>query len=1218
MAGTRRGGLIFFFIILLAQLFPEPAIAAQPATIHSRKELLGLLTREVSARFTRMRDFAVDRRDEDNQVYSTYSALRQQALRSSSPLSEQERQKRLRTAAEHIRRLAGPEIKTRLERFDFRGAELFFTAAQRNITIPDILATLQQETRQAVTRAYRDFLEGQQQAMERFFSTVDRMSWSLNWRGSQFPDYDTYYRYALRACRRTGGCEAVEKAWQQWQASDQAYRREMNRRFRQASRASLEQDAREIFGRPGSEVYPSFKLHFPAHPPYLPALNGIDTTLDLIFDRWGTWKGKEKSIICPSLHFRGSDHGTWLPDVYRGERADGRQRHDISIRLYISPDCDSPGIEPEIRAFLELYREEDGSAPRHPFPWGYVYDYRAGDDFMLLWSSEVDEDFMQGDEPRQAEAGRGDILLIIFQDETPVRVRLEMDISASGLAGGNFDTIQTVTRDIALALLQAFSGSAGQEAPAGKINLNLRPLTTTNLKTSPGEPSTCRLQVEVTDDRGRPVAGTTVALADIRTGTLSARQVVTDAHGGAILLYTAPTEAEMEALDRDQIEVTIKASIPESNISSTDYVIVRRRQGRVAGRPAQPILPAGSRYYNDITFAFRGPMKPDASAYRAVITLEQKASQGALVRSHGESGGSRRLEMKVHPKQKYHLSYHWLGPGIMRRPFAETVTIEIPELHARTTVTFSVGMDIAMQSAGLKGGDFYPGIFNALGIYVTDLFHPEADLLKLFEAFELKLPLQITMASHLPVPPDYKKEGFWSALVYAWTGSPFASHHEPFILADGTWELRKRAGNRYMLRSQRESWDRRYVQYPGVIVFERGGYQFRATIPRTDFDANPANNSILTDVLETKGYTSEYEELFHTWLLPSIEFLLTIPSGGVSLVINAVDLGLTTKEFIDSVREGNWQRALFDLFKFYSATLDNLEIPDITKEIKLKETLAGHIRTLVAVCWDQYDDFQNIKTGQTIHPGTARTAAGRKGGARGPKPLAGNLMQVLDVARVEVKGCGKLYVALVEKKERTHYSIETPAHQVLRPTRPGRRGMDGSSPNLWDSPHFLVLAAARDEQFVLRLKGEKPAGSVYLITPEKIIHTSVDPTTSGTDTFRISSSGVRSMASAGSARKQGVLHIAGTWATSFGRMEIQQNGSLVTGRYSHDNGRLEGELHGQQFNGTWSEAPDYAPPRNSGAVQWTISADGNSFRGHWRYGHDGSGWDGVWAGHKLR
>ncbi len=1217
MTGTRRVGLIFFCIVLLAWMIQGRAMGAQAEAIHSRKELAGQLRREVAAHCTRLQNRNAANQDY-NRIHSAYSELRSKALHSAHPLTEQDRQRRMRAAAEQIRRLAYAEIRTRLERFDFRGAELFFTAAQRTITSPGVLATFQQETRQAVAGAYRDFLEWQQQAMARFFSTVDRMSWSLNWRGDFFPDYESYYRYALRACRRTGGCEAVEKAWQQWQASDQAYRREMNSRFRRANRASLEQEARETFGRPGSQVYPSFRLHFPARPPCLPELEDIDTTLERIFNQWGTWQGNEKTITCPFLHFRGSDHGTWLPDVYAGERADGRERHDISIRLSISPPCEPLDIDSELRFFCDVYRDGDDSVPRHPFPWGYVYDYRVGDEFMLLWSSEVDEDFMLGDAPRQAAAGSGRILLITFRDEAPVKVWLEMDISEPGLAGANFDTIQTVTRDIALALLHAFGGNTGQEAPAGTINLDLRPLTSSNLKTSPGKTSTCRLQVEVTDGRGRPVAGTSVVFADIQTGSLSARQVVTDAHGGAILVYTAPTEAELEALDRDEIKVRIKASIPESNISATDYVIVRRRQGRVAGRPAQPILPAGSSYYNDITFAFRGPKKPDAGAYRAVITLEQKASHGALVRSHGESGGSRRLEMKVQPKQKYHLSYHWLGPGIMRRPFAETVTIEIPELHARTTVTFSVGMDIAMQSAGLKEGDFYPGIFNALGIYVTDLFHPEADLLKLFEAFDLKLPLQITMVSHVPVPPDYKKEGFWSALVYAWTGSSSATHHDPFILADGMWGLRKRSDNRYLLRAQRESWERRYVQYPGIIVFERGGYQFRATIPRVGFDANPANNSVLTDVLEVKGYTSKWEEGFHTIVLPSIEFLLTLPSGGVSLVINGVDLGLTTKEFIDSVREGNWKRALFDLFKFYSATLDNLEIPNMTKEEKLKETLAGHIRTLVAVCWDQYGDFQNIKTGQTIHPGTGRAAAGRKGGARGPKRPAGNLMQVLDVARVAVKGCGKLYVALVEKKERTHYSIETPAHQVLRPTRPGRRGMDGSSPNLWDSPDFLVLAAGRNEQFVLRLKGEKPAGSVYLITPEKIIHTSVDPSTSGTDTFRISSSGVRTMASAGSAPKQGVVHIAGTWATSFGRLEIQQNGSLVTGRYSHDNGRLKGELHGQQFNGTWSEAPDYAPPRNSGTVQWTISADGNSFRGHWRYGHDGSGWDGVWAGHKLR
>ena len=87
----------------------------------------------------------------------------------------------------------------------------------------------------------------------------------------------------------------------------------------------------------------------------------------------------------------------------------------------------------------------------------------------------------------------------------------------------------------------------------------------------------------------------------------------------------------------------------------------------------------------------------------------------------------------------------------------------------------------------------------------------------------------------------------------------------------------------------------------------------------------------------------------------------------------------------------------------------------------------------------------------------------------------------------------------------------------------------------------------------------------------------------------------------------------GTWDTNWGTMVLSQSGNQVSGTYTWDSGHIAGTVSGNVFIGTWSEAPSYSAPNDAGEVQLTLSADGQTLSGQWRYDSSGSwyGWTGT-------
>jgi hypothetical protein len=98
-----------------------------------------------------------------------------------------------------------------------------------------------------------------------------------------------------------------------------------------------------------------------------------------------------------------------------------------------------------------------------------------------------------------------------------------------------------------------------------------------------------------------------------------------------------------------------------------------------------------------------------------------------------------------------------------------------------------------------------------------------------------------------------------------------------------------------------------------------------------------------------------------------------------------------------------------------------------------------------------------------------------------------------------------------------------------------------------------------------------------------------------------------------SGKASGAPTWAGTWSTTWGAMILRQNGNRVEGAYAYSEGRLRGTVSGRVLRGTWDEAPTRAAPSEAGDFEFTLSPDGKSWTGRWRFAQPGDPWK-PWLG----
>jgi len=94
-------------------------------------------------------------------------------------------------------------------------------------------------------------------------------------------------------------------------------------------------------------------------------------------------------------------------------------------------------------------------------------------------------------------------------------------------------------------------------------------------------------------------------------------------------------------------------------------------------------------------------------------------------------------------------------------------------------------------------------------------------------------------------------------------------------------------------------------------------------------------------------------------------------------------------------------------------------------------------------------------------------------------------------------------------------------------------------------------------------------------------------------------------------------NLTGTWNSTFGRLEIKQDGNTITGKFSKEEnffekitGTIEGKMNGDTMEWTWSQSDG-----GSGLGRWTVSPSCRTLDGKWGRSKD---LDGNWFATRAR
>jgi hypothetical protein len=96
----------------------------------------------------------------------------------------------------------------------------------------------------------------------------------------------------------------------------------------------------------------------------------------------------------------------------------------------------------------------------------------------------------------------------------------------------------------------------------------------------------------------------------------------------------------------------------------------------------------------------------------------------------------------------------------------------------------------------------------------------------------------------------------------------------------------------------------------------------------------------------------------------------------------------------------------------------------------------------------------------------------------------------------------------------------------------------------------------------------------------------------------------------------GVPDWTGKWGSTFGDMDLKQNGAVVTGTYRDGakregwitDGRAYNDQHNTYLTGNWNEKG------RSGPFTFVLGSEGKTFTGEWKYGNHLSWAPGIWNG----
>jgi len=643
-------------------------------------------------------------------------------------------------------------------------------------------------------------------------------------------------------------------------------------------------------------------------------------------------------------------------------------------------------------------------------------------------------------------------------------------------------TVDAMVRYLILALRDyvvsgAASGPAPQPdegpAPAPAWQMEVDPLTSTNLRTSPGAESTCTLQVTVADPKGALAANAAVVFEKPTRGTLSALQLATDAQGQARVTYTAPTEDQMAQAGKKEASVTLTAREQKSGARGSVTLNIRSRTSTMTSQVEHAILPAHHKYYNTIRFRFQAANKKDGSPYQARITAHQQ--WGALVKDKLQQGGTPTYTMAVWPNSDCAVAYHWVGPASMMKAADEIITVEIPELGLKKEVTFSVGIDLAIVSVKRAyGGALLPLLWEPFHITITDRFHPDADLAALLEQFHITTDLEIEQTFYSPPPVAPGDTGFLSALLTTIEGSAQGALRDAVIWDAGGWGVQKQQDKRCILIQKGQYEDGSpWIEYPAIVFWERGSYQFQVTLKPGPVDADPRTNLALTEVYTIEDFRGMSDEVIHTVFLPSIEFVAGALAGYAEGL--PIKFAFCLKGLAGDIHSGSYTGFMLDAWGCGMDVIGASKLPARVKELFDDHLLALYAKTLC-----------DTLVANAPQP----TAKGAPGGTRADAPAQAppqyDLAKVLEVAHVAVKGCKETYLVILEREGLGSYAGEVAGLGALTPALAKVTADQSPAQRIEEGERFVVIPAHTTEKLTLRLSGSGGKGELIVVTPDSV------------------------------------------------------------------------------------------------------------------------------------
>lgn len=443
--------------------------------------------------------------------------------------------------------------------------------------------------------------------------------------------------------------------------------------------------------------------------------------------------------------------------------------------------------------------------------------------------------------------------------------------------------------------------------------IDLSPVTLTNINTFESPKNNCQLKVlvsEVKNGREYPVSNATVKLVIDKNkyGTLSSEDGVTGSDGIASFVYTSPKEDELNKTGQTEIEVMLKATDNKSGKSSYLPINVRSMKSDLLITSEAQILPAHPKYYDEIRIVYKGPRKSDAKPYK--LKINTKLPSGKLVKSRGNDGGVNEYVVNIQPNEENILYYHWTGAQPKDKAEDDVVTFEMPELKKKITLDLSIGIDLGITGIERTNDNTpAPYVVEPLYVYLEDKFHPDNDLVKIFDDIKVTPTVELKEYSYTtpeifdPSESDYFN-GLWSKISGVLSSS-LASYPTQLFYNAGFMPYKN---GKYVLM-EKTKLKKNIKELPGVEMFDRGKFKFIATITKDDWDAGKGNNEFITGEFKPEGYLNEWDEAAKKIVLPMGKLIMGMVAP-LSVPMGLIDFGIALAQ---SNSKG-MMTSYFDLF----------------------------------------------------------------------------------------------------------------------------------------------------------------------------------------------------------------------------------------------------------------------------------------------------------------